>query len=130
LAYCDREIYFFGVIRVQAGMVFAAPQRVIGQLRVDFGVFVNVVANEEVRIAVECDGRKFHEQEEHQVARDKGRDHYAQLAGWRPLRFTGSEIWRNAAKCATEVAALAKKASSQFSSKAARIFNQVVEFRG
>jgi very-short-patch-repair endonuclease len=89
--------------------VVIAPQHQIGQLRVDFGVFVNVVRNEEVKIAVECDGRKFHAQEEHQVARDKGRDRCVQLVGWRPLRFTGSEIWRNAAKCAAEVAALAKR---------------------
>jgi len=58
---------------------------------------------EEERIAVECDGHEFHERTKEQAARDKGRDRALQAAGWRVLRFTGSEIWADPGKCAREV---------------------------
>jgi very-short-patch-repair endonuclease len=56
-------------------------------------------------VVVECDGHDFHERTREQAAHDKRRDRYMQAAGWRVLRFTGSEIHRDAARCADEIRA-------------------------
>lgn len=55
------------------------------------------------RLAVECDGHEFHEKTKEQVARDKKRERYIVFEGWTVIRFAGSEIYRDAAGCATEV---------------------------
>lgn len=67
--------------------------------RLDFAV----IESDGMRIAVECDGHDFHERTKEQAARDKSRDRALQAAGWRVLRFTGSEIWADPRKCAGEV---------------------------
>lgn len=56
-----------------------------------------------IRICVECDGHDFHERTKEQAARDKSRDRELTMAGWQVLRFTGSEIWKDAATCARQV---------------------------
>lgn len=76
--------------------------------RIDFAVFVIDQKGEVVgKIAVEMDGHEFHERTKEQAKRDKSRDRKLVAAGWSVLRFTGSEIWANARKCATEVSLLA-----------------------
>jgi very-short-patch-repair endonuclease len=87
--------------------VVIAPQYQIEQHRVDFGIFINGVAKEEIRIVVECDGHDFHEKTKEQAARDKSRDRDLQIAGWKVLRYTGSEIWRDQEACAINVSKLA-----------------------
>jgi very-short-patch-repair endonuclease len=87
--------------------VVIAPQHLIGRHTVDFGIFVRFVANEEIRIVVECDGHDFHEKTKEQAARDKGRQCDLEIVGWRVLRFTGSMIWRDHKGCAARVAKLA-----------------------
>jgi very-short-patch-repair endonuclease len=87
--------------------VVIAPQYRVGNYRVDFAIFINVVANEEIRIVVECDGHEFHEKTKEQAAHDKRRDRELQIAGWKVLRFTGSEIWRDHQACADHVSKLA-----------------------
>jgi very-short-patch-repair endonuclease len=87
--------------------VVIAPQYQIGKHRVDFAIFINFVANEQIRIVVECDGHDFHEKNKEQAARDKRRDRDVEIAGWKALRFTGSEIWRDHKACASHVAELA-----------------------
>jgi very-short-patch-repair endonuclease len=57
----------------------------------------------EVQVAIETDGHDFHERTKEQAQRDKSRDRDLQAAGWRVLRFTGSEVFSNAAQCAEEV---------------------------
>lgn len=59
-----------------------------------------------IRICVECDGHNFHERTKEQAARDKKRDRELTVAGWQVLRFAGSEIWRDPAGCAEQVADL------------------------
>ena len=54
-------------------------------------------------IAVECDGHDFHERTKEQAKRDRKRDRDLQAMGLRVLRFTGSEIFRDAAGCAESV---------------------------
>lgn len=82
------------------------PQFVIGPYRCDFA-FKQFHPNGTItRIVVECDGHDFHERTKEQAQRDKSRDRYLQANGWRVLRFTGSEIHRNAEKCVDEIASI------------------------
>lgn len=60
-------------------------------------------------IVVECDGHDFHERTKDQAARDKKRDRAMTTAGFSVLRFTGSEIHRDASACAKEVSKLLTK---------------------
>lgn len=58
-------------------------------------------------LAVECDGHDFHDRTKQQAARDKSRDRALLDHGISTIRFTGSEIWRDALKCANEALELA-----------------------
>jgi hypothetical protein len=59
------------------------------------------------KVAVECDGHDFHDRTKEQAARDKSRDRRLIADGWTVLRYTGSEIHKDAAKCAAEAIAIA-----------------------
>lgn len=89
----------------QADVVIATQHHAENH-RVDFALFINIVANEQIKIVVECDGHEWHEKTKEQAARDKRRNRDLGIAGWRLLRFTGSEIWRDPRGCAGHVAAL------------------------
>lgn len=56
-----------------------------------------------VRFAIECDGHDFHERTKEQARRDRKRDRDLQAAGYRVLRFTGSEIHRDPSAVAQEI---------------------------
>lgn len=72
--------------------------------RLDFGIVVRGVDKSvRGRIAVECDGHDFHERTKEQAKRDRKRDRDLQAAGWRVLRFTGSEIYQDSRACAGSV---------------------------
>lgn len=77
------------------------PQRKVLSYRVDFIVSRSPFV-EGKGVAVECDGHNFHERTKEQAARDRQKDRDLQAAGYRVLRFTGSEIYRDAFKCADE----------------------------
>ena len=87
--------------------VVIAPQYQIDHYIVDFGIFIKGIAKEKIKIVVECDGHDFHEKTREQAARDKRRDRDLQIAGWKVLRFTGSEIWRDYSWCIAAVSKLA-----------------------
>ena len=53
--------------------------------------------------AVELDGHDFHERMKEQATRDKSRDRLLTSSGWSPIRFSGSEVWRDPARCAEEI---------------------------
>lgn len=78
------------------------PQTQIDAYRVDFLVTANPPETS-VRVVVECDGHNFHERTKEQAARDRSRDRDLQAQGYRVLRFTGSEIYRDAFHCAGEI---------------------------
>lgn len=82
--------------------MFLCPQFKFGPYRVDIAMFMRDFSGNEFRLAIECDGHDFHKTRE-QAKRDRKRDRYLQLLGWRTLRFTGSEIWADAEACANEV---------------------------
>jgi len=68
--------------------------------RLDFGI---MNAAEGLYLAIEVDGHQWHEATQHQVQSDKSRDRKLTAAGWQVLRFTGSEVYRDAAACVREV---------------------------
>jgi very-short-patch-repair endonuclease len=55
------------------------------------------------QVIVECDGHAFHETTKEQVAKDRKRERQLIRAGYTVLRFTGSELYGDAAACAKEV---------------------------
>lgn len=58
------------------------------------------------RLAIECDGHDFHEKTKEQAARDKSRDRALVQAGMHVIRFTGSEIFRDAESCVRQIEAI------------------------
>ena len=81
-----------------------APQVSVGPYRVDFLIVLSRwYYRDVVLVAVECDGHEFHERTKAQAAKDKARDRDLAARGLTVLRFTGSEIFRNAGACADDV---------------------------
>lgn len=78
-------------------------QKRIGRFRADFAVTVKFP--NERRVIVECDGHAFHERTKEQAQREKSRDRELLMAGWPVMRFTGSEIHKDAQACVRYVAA-------------------------
>jgi len=67
----------------------------VGRFRLDFALPY-------AGIGVEIDGREFHSNPE-QRANDRERQEWIENKGWCILRFTGSEVHRDAEGCAMEV---------------------------
>lgn len=92
-----------------------SPQEQIGEYRVDFLIeFWSTVPQikdeakelkKEIcnRVAVECNGHEWHEKTKEQARRDKQRDRILQSAGFKVLRYTGTEIHADPLKCAREI---------------------------
>lgn len=78
-------------------------------LRVDFvvhafrGSLKKPLANRQMHLVVECDGHDFHEKTKEQAARDKKRDRDLAELGFRVLRFSGSEIYKEPRAAAAAV---------------------------
>lgn len=83
--------------------VACAPQVRVGNYISDF-MFVAQRAGggQPILVAVECDGHDFHVKNKQQVARDRSRDRAFSSCGIHVMRFTGSEIHRDAVACADE----------------------------
>jgi very-short-patch-repair endonuclease len=81
---------------------FVYPQAQIGAYRVDF-LFDDFHENKRRLIIVELDGHDWHERTKAQATRDKKRDRALVTAGYRVLRFTGSEIYASPGECLQEV---------------------------
>lgn len=93
-----------------ARQCIVAPQFPIAEYRVDFCLlFCGDDADVAFHLVVECDGHEWHERTPRQAGRDKARDRAIQAAGFQVLRFTGSEIWADALKCASEVFNVAER---------------------
>lgn len=85
-----------------AEVVTIIPQAKIDRFRVDFLVEFPM-GDKASKVIVECDGHDYHERTKEQAAKDKSRDRALKMLGYDVLRFTGSEIWADPIKCATEV---------------------------
>lgn len=79
----------------------------VGKYRVDFALMCH--GEDQPGIAIELDGHAFHERTKEQAQRDKSRDRVIQADGWHMLRFTGSEVWSDPAKCVSEVLSVGKR---------------------
>lgn len=64
--------------------------------RVDFALI-------ERRVAIELDGHEFHERTKEQVAARNRRDRDLQVAGWRVLHISGSELLYSQGECIMSV---------------------------
>jgi very-short-patch-repair endonuclease len=86
--------------------IYVYQQAKVGEYRADFLIHdcsVPAEIQQSRWMIVECDGHDFHERTKEQARRDKKRDRFFQSLGFKVLRFTGSEIWADAIKCAEEV---------------------------
>lgn len=108
LALLAHPLASIGFLAVQSDLpearrtgLFIVPQAKIGPYRADFAL-VMLSDGYTIRLVVECDGHDFHEKTKKQAAHDKARDRYFLEKEWPVMRFTGSEIHRNAAKCADQ----------------------------
>jgi very-short-patch-repair endonuclease len=81
--------------------LFMVPQAPIGRYRADFALLM-MAEGQTARLVVECDGHDFHEKTKQQAAHDKARDRYFVQKQWPVMRFTGSEIYRDANRCADQ----------------------------
>jgi len=81
------------------------PQCMVGPYCADFFVeYVHAGFDDSaVRLVVECDGHDFHERTKEQAKKDRARDRFMQKVGLPVLRYTGSEIFANAADCGKQV---------------------------
>lgn len=87
----------------RAGL-FIIPQLRIGSYRADLAIVMQSDGYS-LRIVVECDGHEFHQKTKEQAAHDKKRDRYFLDHEWPVMRFTGSEIHRDADACADQAMA-------------------------
>lgn len=81
---------------------FLTPQAKLAGHKVDFLLWF-AMGTHRGGIAIECDGHEFHEKNKEQAARDKRRDREILAAGYPVMRFTGSEIFRDAIGCAEQI---------------------------
>lgn len=83
------------------------PQAAVAGFRLDFLLVVSQPLHEKSfetkLICVECDGHNFHERTKEQAQRDRSRDRELQRLGYLVVRFTGSELYRDAGKCFDEI---------------------------
>lgn len=76
--------------------LFSEEQYKIGKKIVDF-------AFPKDKLAIECDGYKWHKQDKEQIENDIERDKYLAKKGWRVLHFSGVQIRRNIGGCINEI---------------------------
>lgn len=75
------------------------PQVEIGKYRVDF----ELVNHKNKKIVVECDGHEFHQKSKQQVEKDNQRERDLKKLGYEVVRFSGSEIFKDAEKCVKDL---------------------------
>lgn len=104
----DLEPYFYKELSVLSGFKFLSilPQKEVvvndRKYRLDF-LIECLVDNKKHLFAIECDGHEFHEKTKKQAARDKARERNLMSKGYKIIRFTGSEIWNDPGKCASDI---------------------------
>ncbi|MGQ4661316.1 hypothetical protein [Lysobacter sp. F6437] len=107
--------YEFGTELPEGASAFLIPQAEVSGCgkdgdwfyRVDFLLVCGRKPLFRRAFAIECDGHDWHEKTKEQVARDKLRDRRLLLDGITPVRFSGSEIHRDAAGCTDYLRSLA-----------------------
>ena len=75
------------------------PQVEIGNYRADF----ELINHKDKKIIVECDGHEFHQKSKQQVEKDNQRERDLKKLGYEVVRFSGSEIFKDAEKCVEDL---------------------------
>ena len=88
--------------REPAAHIMLARQVMWGPFTADF-VAVGRRDDSCFAIVVECDGHDFHERTKEQARHDRSRDRYFMKQAVPVLRFTGSEIWKDAEQCLLDI---------------------------
>lgn len=81
-------------------------QHPIGKYRTDFAIHLTAESGGKALsewFAVECDGYQFHHQTREQVTRDKVREREIIAAGFKVLRFSGTELHRDLPNAIAEI---------------------------
>ncbi len=78
---------------------FAIPQHHIGKHRVDFLLGGHGIPS----LVIECDGRDFHHATREQIERDRTRDADLNAAGFKVLRYPGTQIYNDTWVVMTDV---------------------------
>lgn len=81
-------------------------QHPVGKYRTDFALHLQAESGGRFLsewFAVECDGYQFHHQTREQVTRDKAREREIIAAGFKVLRFSGTEIHRDLPSAVAEI---------------------------
>jgi very-short-patch-repair endonuclease len=73
-------------------------------MRLDFAIISPT--KHAASVAIELDGHEWHSSPEDRSL-DASRDRLLTLAGWKPIRFTGSEVYADAGACAVQAMLLA-----------------------
>lgn len=79
------------------------PQFSIGKRYVDFLFQAYKEGVKKSEILIECDGYEFHDAKIETKIKDKKRERELMAEGYQLLRFSGSEIYSDATRCAEEV---------------------------
>ena len=86
------------------GFFLVHLQKTIKKYRVDIYIEYREEKDSPIsKLIIECNGHDYHEKTKNQAKYDKEKDRILQTAGYAVFRFTGSEIWDNALKCADSV---------------------------
>lgn len=88
-----------------------APQYPVGRYKLDFLLSMHFGGQCVSCLGVEVDGHEFHQKTKQQVERDRCRDRYIMSQGIPVVRFTGSEVYRDAEACAYEAYTLLRSRS-------------------
>ena len=88
---------------------YLVPQVRVDCYRIDFVVkvmtmvgFPNPYGTRFPKLAIELDGHEFHEKTREQVAYQNERARYLIGVGWKVLRYSGSEFYRDPFKCVSD----------------------------
>lgn len=93
---------------IQIGHQVGVPSPHGGTYKLDFLIAARSMSDApDILICVECDGHNFHEKSPEQALHDKRRDRHLASLGITVLRFTGREIFQDAANCAQDAITMA-----------------------
>lgn len=92
---------FVSYAQARRGQIVAAQQVCFARYRIDF-CLARISAHGSLIVAVECDGREFHQLNNDQVRRDYERQRYLAREHIHVVRFLGSEIYADVGRCVDE----------------------------
>lgn len=86
----------------EGGGFYVAMDRDVRLLTYRVDILLRPDMGGEFRLAIECDGHENHDRTKQQAAYDRARDRELLREKVITIRFTGSEIYHDAARCAEE----------------------------